>query len=262
MTRLTTDQVLAATDRFRLAVRELEWQPGRADVETAVLVPARTLSESAKTLGASDQPVQLAFGTGTDGLLGIVNGGRRTTTRLLDAEFPKFRQLLPKEHTSIATLTVSALTDAIKRVALVAERVVERVVERVSAELRLDPLEVRRRNFVRSDEFPYSVGVTFQDGGPTVYDSGDYEKALDRVIGDDKATGESFDRADKALEQAVAHEQRDFRGAAEDGRGALTGLPVGAAVVAVLDGAVCVLDANAGVEPQTAGPGKEADGAR
>ncbi|WP_062994941.1 DNA polymerase III subunit beta [Nocardia mikamii] len=114
--------VLAATDRFRLAVRHLEWQPGRSDVETAVLVPARTLSESAKTLGASDAPVQLAFGTGTDGLLGIVNGGRRTTTRLLDAEFPKFRQLLPKEHTSIATLQVSALIEAIKRVALVAER--------------------------------------------------------------------------------------------------------------------------------------------
>jgi DNA polymerase-3 subunit beta len=114
--------VLAATDRFRLAVRHLQWQPGRPDVDTAVLVPARTLSEAAKTLGASDVPVQLAFGTGTDGLLGIVNGGRRTTTRLLDAEFPKFRQLLPKEHTSIATLQVAALIEAIKRVALVAER--------------------------------------------------------------------------------------------------------------------------------------------
>ncbi|MET9489136.1 MULTISPECIES: DNA polymerase III subunit beta [unclassified Nocardia] len=114
--------VLAATDRFRLAVRELEWNPGRADVETAVLVPARTLSEAGKTLGSSDKPVQLAFGTGSDGLLGIVNGGRRTTTRLLDAEFPKFRQLLPKEHTSIATLSVSQLVEAIKRVALVAER--------------------------------------------------------------------------------------------------------------------------------------------
>ncbi|WP_280468668.1 DNA polymerase III subunit beta [Nocardia cyriacigeorgica] len=116
--------VLAATDRFRLAVRHIEWQPGRTDIETAVLIPARTLSESAKTLGATDAPVQLSLGTGAgaDGLLGIVNAGRRTTTRLLDAEFPKFRQLLPKEHTSLATLQVAALTDAIKRVALVAER--------------------------------------------------------------------------------------------------------------------------------------------
>ncbi|MGN2635086.1 DNA polymerase III subunit beta [Nocardia takedensis] len=116
--------VLAATDRFRLAVRHIEWKPTDNDIETAVLIPARTLSEAAKTLGPSDAPVQLSLGTGAgaDGLLGIVNAGRRTTTRLLDAEFPKFRQLLPKEHTSIATLTVSALTEAIKRVALVAER--------------------------------------------------------------------------------------------------------------------------------------------
>lgn len=118
--------VLAATDRFRLAVRHIEWQPARTDIETSVLIPARTLSEAAKTLGASAAPVQLSLGAGTstgaDGLLGIVNAGRRTTTRLLDAEFPKFRQLLPKEHTSIVTLEVSTLTDAIKRVALVAER--------------------------------------------------------------------------------------------------------------------------------------------
>jgi DNA polymerase-3 subunit beta len=118
--------VLAATDRFRLAVRHIEWQPALADLQTAVLIPARTLSEAAKTLGPSDAPVQLSLGTGTGsgsgGLLGIVNAGRRTTTRLLDAEFPKFRQLLPKEHTSIATLQVATLTDAIKRVALVAER--------------------------------------------------------------------------------------------------------------------------------------------
>ncbi|MFC9893248.1 DNA polymerase III subunit beta [Nocardia sp. NPDC127579] len=116
--------VLAATDRFRLAVRHIEWKPEQADIETSVLIPAKTLSESAKTLGATDAPVQLSLGTGagSDGLLGIVNAGRRTTTRLLDAEFPKFRQLLPKEHTSIATLSVSALSEAIKRVALVAER--------------------------------------------------------------------------------------------------------------------------------------------
>ncbi|MFC4376518.1 DNA polymerase III subunit beta [Nocardia halotolerans] len=118
------DVVLAATDRFRLAVRHLQWQPNRSDIETAVLIPARTLSEAAKTLGSASAPVQLSLGNGGggDGLLGIVNAGRRTTTRLLDAEFPKFRQLLPKEHTSIATLPVSVLSEAIKRVALVAER--------------------------------------------------------------------------------------------------------------------------------------------
>ncbi len=122
-----TKVVLAATDRFRLAVRHLEWEPTKADIAAAVLIPAKTLSESAKTLTSpSDKPVELSLGSGSavgsDGLLGIVSDGRRTTTRLLDAEFPKFRQLLPKEHTSVATLEVAPLVDAIKRVALVAER--------------------------------------------------------------------------------------------------------------------------------------------
>ncbi|NLU84480.1 DNA polymerase III subunit beta [Rhodococcus sp. HNM0569] len=119
--------VLAATDRFRLAVRELEWMPLAADTSAAVLIPAKTLSEAAKTLpGEANSPVELAFGSGSsvgaEGLLGIVGGGRRTTTRLLDAEFPKFRQLLPAEHTAMAIVEIAPLVDAIKRVALVADR--------------------------------------------------------------------------------------------------------------------------------------------
>ena len=122
-----TDMVLAATDRFRLAVRKVEWMPTTEATSSAVLVPAKTLSEAAKTVGGSgNSPVQLALGSGSavgaDGLLGIVADGRRTTTRLLDAEFPKFRQLLPTEHTAMATVEIAPLVDAIKRVALVAER--------------------------------------------------------------------------------------------------------------------------------------------
>lgn len=117
--------VLATTDRFRLAVRELTWSAGAPDIEAAVLVPAKTLAEAAKT-GADGGDVHLSLGTGSgvgsEGLLGISGNGRRSTTRLLDAEFPKFRQLLPTEHTAMATISVDELTEAIKRVALVAER--------------------------------------------------------------------------------------------------------------------------------------------
>ncbi|MGL4305052.1 MAG: DNA polymerase III subunit beta [Mycobacteriaceae bacterium] len=120
-----TEVVLAATDRFRLAVRKLQWTPKTVDTGAAVLVPAKTLSESARSVSGSNE-VELALGSsqsiGTDGLLGIVSNGRKTTTRLLDAEFPKFRQLLPKEHTAMAILDVAELTEAIKRVALVADR--------------------------------------------------------------------------------------------------------------------------------------------
>ncbi len=117
--------VLAATDRFRLAVRELTWATEAAGVEAAVLVPAKTLAEAAKA-GTDGTEVHLSLGSGPtvgkEGLLGIRSDRKRSTTRLLDAEFPKFRQLLPTEHTAMATLGVAELTDAIKRVALVADR--------------------------------------------------------------------------------------------------------------------------------------------
>lgn len=117
--------VLAATDRFRLAVRELTWSTPSADVQAAVLVPAKTLAEAAKA-GTAGTEVHLSLGAGAtvgkEGLLGIRSDEKRSTTRLLDAEFPKFRQLLPTEHTAVATMAVAELTEAIKRVALVADR--------------------------------------------------------------------------------------------------------------------------------------------
>src|SRR5271154_7072462 len=117
--------IFAATDRFRLAVRELTWTALSPDVEAAVLVPAKTLAEVAKA-GTDGSDVRLSLGAGTgvgkEGLLGISGNGKRSTTRLLDAEFPKFRQLLPAEHTAVATMNVAELTEAIKLVALVADR--------------------------------------------------------------------------------------------------------------------------------------------
>lgn len=132
--------VLAATDRFRLAVRELRWSTAAADIDAAVLVPAKTLSEAAKA-GADGGDVHLALGAGSavgkEGLLGISSGGKRSTTRLLDAEFPKFRQLLPTEHTAMATIGVGELTEAIKRVALVADRGAQVRMEFTADSLRL-----------------------------------------------------------------------------------------------------------------------------
>ncbi|MFI0962180.1 hypothetical protein ACH4S8_12365 [Streptomyces sp. NPDC021080] len=74
-------------------------------------------------------------------------------------------------------------------------------------------------------------------------DAGDYQLALDRVIGspDKKPTGECFDVVDKNLGIALTHEQDEFQRAAGDGLGAMTGLPAGAAVLAVLAAAGAVL---------------------
>lgn len=119
-----SDQVtLAATDRYRLAVRTFGWTPEVADFSAAALVPARTLAETAKALAHADQ-VHLAFGSvaAGEGLLGIEGLERRTTTRLLEGDFPKYRSLLPTESPTTARVETAALTEAVKRVALVAER--------------------------------------------------------------------------------------------------------------------------------------------
>ncbi|MEU6660781.1 hypothetical protein [Streptomyces sp. NPDC046821] len=74
-------------------------------------------------------------------------------------------------------------------------------------------------------------------------DAGNYQGALDKVIGSaqDKPTRECFDNVDKELQAALVHEQAEFHSAASGGRGAMSGLPVGAAVLAVLGAAAAVL---------------------
>jgi DNA polymerase III subunit beta len=118
---------LAATDRYRLAVRELTWNPiGQdTDFDLAVLVPAKTLSDAAKSLAQSDQlTISLASTDGAtgEGIIGFSGIGRRATTRLLDAQFPPYRTLLPTEWSATAEVAVTSLVDSVKRVALVADR--------------------------------------------------------------------------------------------------------------------------------------------
>ncbi|WP_435877783.1 hypothetical protein [Streptomyces kurssanovii] len=74
--------------------------------------------------------------------------------------------------------------------------------------------------------------------------AGDYDGVVRKVIGAKGSTGESFDKVDAALEKALAHEQREFTAAAKDARGALSGLPLGAAVLGVLGAAGAVLGIN------------------
>src|SRR5262245_7550048 len=60
--------------------------------------------------------------------------------------------------------------------------VMERVIGLIARELGLEPAEVRRRNMIQPDEFPWDVGLTFQDGGPTRYDSGNYPAGLEMAL--------------------------------------------------------------------------------
>lgn len=114
---------MLATDRYRLAMREFTWNPGSANLSNVSLIPARTLSETAKALGAAAS-VNVAFGDAqrNDGLVGFEAGQRRTTTRLLDGEYPKVTSIFPSSVDSVAVVDTQGLIEAVRRVALVAER--------------------------------------------------------------------------------------------------------------------------------------------
>jgi DNA polymerase-3 subunit beta len=117
---------LVSTDRYRLAVRELRWNPSRPGLSASVLVPARALVDTARSL-TSGAEVLIALdlpgeGSTGDGMIGFEGGGRRTTTRLLGGEFPPYRALLPGNPTAVGELATAPFSEAVKRVALVAER--------------------------------------------------------------------------------------------------------------------------------------------
>ncbi|MDO5739168.1 MAG: DNA polymerase III subunit beta [Ornithinimicrobium sp.] len=114
---------MLATDRYRLAMRELTWSPNNPDASHVSLIPARTLSETAKALGAAAS-VHVAFGDDqrSDGLVGFEAGQRRTTTRLLDGEYPKVTSIFPTSVDTVAVVDTASLIEAVRRVALVAER--------------------------------------------------------------------------------------------------------------------------------------------
>ena len=114
---------LAATDRYRLAVRTLSWRPATPGLSTTALVPARTLADVAKALTAGPEvTVALATGSAGEGMVGFEGAGRRTTSRLLEGEFPKYRSLLPSDSSAVAEVPTAPFVEAVKRVALVAER--------------------------------------------------------------------------------------------------------------------------------------------
>lgn len=60
--------------------------------------------------------------------------------------------------------------------------VIERLLDAAAAELGIDRLEIRRRNFIALEAFPYENEVIYQDAAPLVYDSGNYQPILDRAV--------------------------------------------------------------------------------
>ncbi|GLU49834.1 DNA polymerase III subunit beta [Nocardiopsis ansamitocini] len=126
---LTGDAIaLAATDRYRIAVRDVWWQPQTLETETSALVPARTLAEIARSItsGGNVDVALSAMGVPAsaqgEGMIGFEHAGRRTTTRLIDSEFIKYEARFPTDFAASAEIPVAPLLEAVKRVSLVADR--------------------------------------------------------------------------------------------------------------------------------------------
>ncbi|WP_125775001.1 DNA polymerase III subunit beta [Antribacter gilvus] len=114
---------LLATDRYRLALRELTWTPTSPGFSSVALIRARTLNDVARSLGASGGPVNIGLSTGAGmDLVGFEAGGRRTTSQLVDGDYPPVRRLFADSSPIHAVVASAPLIDAVKRVSLVAER--------------------------------------------------------------------------------------------------------------------------------------------
>ena len=123
---------LAATDRYRLAVRELRWEPARPGLRAIALVPARTLADAARTM-VPGEPVPVAFtppgepASGRDphpveGMISFECRGRRLTGRLIGGEFIRYRSRFPDGYGCRAELPSGPFIEAVRRVSLVADR--------------------------------------------------------------------------------------------------------------------------------------------
>jgi DNA polymerase III subunit beta len=119
---------LAATDRYRMAVRTIGWDPADPHARFSVLVPARTLAEVARTM-APGKPVTIAVARPergetrpADGLICFEGAGRQLTARLIGAEFIRYEARFPADFAASAELPAGRFTEAVRRVSLVADR--------------------------------------------------------------------------------------------------------------------------------------------
>ncbi|WP_438354798.1 DNA polymerase III subunit beta [Microbacterium sp. CJ88] len=116
---------LVATDRYRVALREIPWDGGAAasdDATTTALVPARTLQEVGKTF-AHGGDISIAFsGAGDREIIAFTAGNKTVTSLLIKGNFPPVRRLFPEVTEHHAVINTADFVEAVRRVALVLDR--------------------------------------------------------------------------------------------------------------------------------------------
>lgn len=119
-----TQLSLVATDRYRVALREIPWDRGgtASDEATTALVPARTLTEVGKTF-AHGGDISIAFsGSGDREIIAFTAGNKTVTSLLIKGNFPPVRRLFPEQTEHHAVLNTAELAEAVRRVSLVLDR--------------------------------------------------------------------------------------------------------------------------------------------
>jgi len=114
---------LVATDRYRVAVREIDWTASEDAIDSVTaLVPARTLMEIGKTFGHSGS-ISVAITSTDDRELIAFQADKKTVTSLLiKGNFPPVKRLFPEVVDNYAVINTAELIEAVRRVALVLER--------------------------------------------------------------------------------------------------------------------------------------------
>jgi DNA polymerase-3 subunit beta len=116
---------LVATDRYRVAVREIDWDNGEntlPDDGLTALVPAKTLQEVGKTFGHS-ATISVSFTAKDDReLIAFTADNKTVTSLLIKGSFPPVRRLFPETTDNYAVINTGELIEAVRRVSLVLER--------------------------------------------------------------------------------------------------------------------------------------------
>lgn len=111
---------LLATDRYRLALKNIQWTPQDPTYNDRILVRGSRLADIVKNL-SGDTTIDIAIAhSERGGLIGFSCGGKQNIVRLIDGDYPQVRGLFPEETTSHATIVRTDLLDAIKRARLAA----------------------------------------------------------------------------------------------------------------------------------------------
>ena len=119
-----TSLSLVATDRYRVALREIPWDGGGTATEesTTALVPARTLTEVGKTF-AHGGDISITFsGSGDREIIAFTAGNKTVTSLLIKGNFPPVRRLFPEATEHHAVVNTAELAEAVRRVSLVLDR--------------------------------------------------------------------------------------------------------------------------------------------